>query len=402
VAHPLALFGELPATHTRYALLAKGFRPFFLLAAAHAVLIVPAWLAVLYGVLRTGSYIDPVSWHAHEMVFGFAVAVISGFLLTAVSNWTHRETVVGDQLALLAGVWGAGRLALTFAEYLPRGVVAAVDLSFLPLLLLAMARPLIATRSRRNYVMLALVAALFLSNVAVHLEALGIAPLGTARRACAVAVDVVVLMVSVMLGRVLPMFTRNATGATSVRSVPALDVATGVGLALLVAADALAADGRIGAVVAGGVGALLVARAWNWGARSARKVPLLSILHASHGWLVVGLGLRAVAGFLPSVPTSLAVHALTIGVIGSATLGMMARVSLGHTGRPLALPSPMRVAFLALTLAAFARVFVPIVAPAWYFESLLVAGAAWSFAFATFLAVYLPILASPRRDGKPG
>ena len=146
------------------------------------------------------------------MVPGYAVAVIAGFLLTAVGNWTQRETLVGTPLLALSALWVLGRVAMAFAGALPRGLPALVDLAFLPALIAVLARPLLATRSRRNFIMLGILGALFAANVVVHLDALGVMAMGSARRACLVAIDVVVLIILLIADRVFPMFTRNTTG----------------------------------------------------------------------------------------------------------------------------------------------------------------------------------------------
>jgi uncharacterized protein involved in response to NO len=404
----LALHNDLfagpsrPAPHPFLAVSAKGFRPFFGLAALYAILIVPIWLTIVGGITQPGAYLDAVTWHAHEMLFGFTVAVIAGFLLTAVGNWTQRETVTGIPLLGVAGVWLVGRIAMAFASSLPRFVPALADLAFLPLLIAVLARPLVAAKNRRNFVMLGIVAALFLANLAVHLEALGVLAPGTAMRGCSVALDVVVLVMLLIAGRVLPMFTRNATGATTIRSSPSLDIASVIGMAALTAADAVALAPRVASAIAGIVGVLAALRAAHWGARHSGREPLLWILHLGYAWLVVGLLMRAGSSFIAAIPSSLATHAMTVGAIGCLTLGMMARVSLGHTGRALAAPKAMRWAFGAIAFAALVRVFAPIVMPSHYLAALVVAGALWSFAFATFLVVYAPILTTPRQDGKPG
>jgi uncharacterized protein involved in response to NO len=336
------------------------------------------------------------------MVFGFAVAVIAGFLLTAVGNWTQRETVVGAPLLALAAVWVLGRAAMIAAGSLPRGVAAIVDLAFLPLVVLALARPLIATGSKRNFVMLAVVSALFAANFVVHLDALGVVATGSARRACLVGVDIVVLVILIIAGRVFPMFTRNATGIESIRSIPRLDGLAIAGMAFLTVLDVFTPESRGAAVTSGVVGVLAAARAVHWGGRHSARVPLLWILHVGYAWLPIGLLLRALAAFDPAVPRSLATHALTVGAIGCLTLGMMARVALGHTGRPLVATKPLAWAFAAIAGAAAARVLVPLFAPAWYFPALVIAGALWSTAFLTYVLVYAPLLSKPRLDGKAG
>ncbi len=384
------------------AILTKGFRPFFFLAALYAIAIVPLWLFVIAGVARPSAYLAPIAWHAHEMIFGFAVAVIAGFLLTAVGNWTKRETAVGGSLFALAALWTAGRVAMVFAETLPRGLPALVDGMFLPVLAATLARPLFAAKSRRNYLLLGALAALFVANLVVHLEALGALPFGAARHACALGVDLVVLIVLVIAGRVIPMFTKNATGLTSVRSQPLLDRFSIAAMLVVVVLDLVAPETRIAGAAAGLTGLLAAARALHWGARSTWRIPLLWILHTGYAWLAFGLVLRAVAAFVPAVPAPLATHALTVGAIGSLTLGMMARVGLGHTGRPLVAARTTAWAFVAMTCAALARVIVPLVAPSAYFDALLVAGAAWTLAFCMYLFVYTPILFAPRADDAHG
>jgi uncharacterized protein involved in response to NO len=399
----LALFGDAPqpGSRPRFAITAKGFRPFFVLAAAYATLIVPLWLAILTGRLASSTYLLPSLWHAHEMIFGFTVAVIAGFLLTAVGNWTQRETAVGAPLAGLAALWIAGRVAMACASWLPGSVVAAIDLAFLPALVLVLARPLVAAKSRRNFVMLGVLTALFAANAVVHANALGVVSFTVARTASGVAVDLVVLVILVIAGRVFPMFTRNATGVTSIRSIGALDVATVAGMVALVAIDVAPIDARLAGVFAGIVGLLAAARAVHWGALHTRREPLLWILHAGYAWVVLGLLLRCVAAFVPVLPSSLPLHALSVGAIGSLTLGMMARVSLGHTGRLLAAPRAIAWAFGAMTAAAVVRVVAPILLPTSY-AALVVAGGLWSAAFVAFLGVFAPILSAPRLDGKPG
>lgn len=400
----LHLVGRVPEAPPRAwpALLGKGFRPFFLGAAAFAAAIVPLWLLVLRGLVPPAVHFDLLTWHAHEMIFGFTVAVLAGFLLTAVGNWTGRETAVGGALLALTALWLAGRVALIVPTGLPRGLVASLDLAFLPALIAVLARPLLATNNKRNFVMLGVLGALFAVNVSVHLEALRLLAPGASRSAMQVGVDIVLLVIMIMAGRIFPMFTRNATGVKSIRSLPLLDVATAVAMALLVACDALLPGSHAAAALSGGVAVLAAARAAFWGSRHTLSQPLLWILHAGYAWLVFGLLLRALAAFLWPSFTTLALHALTLGAIGSLTLGMMARVSLGHTGRQLAPPAAVTWAFLAINAAAAARVFVPMLAPSAYIESLVAAGALWSAAFLVFLVAYWPMLRRPRVDGKPG
>ncbi len=399
----LPMFGEPTAVEPppKRAVLAKGFRPFFLLAAGFAASILPLWIAVLFGTISLGSYVDPTTWHAHEVIFGFSVAVIAGFLLTAVGNWTKRETVVGTPLLALALLWLAGRVAMLLAHKLPMGVAAAIDIAFLPAVGVVLAKPLLATGNRRNFVMLAILGVLTAANIAMHLDALGVLP-HVRRHALLFSVDVLILLCIIISGRVFPMFTKNAIGADWVASSPKLDVATIASMAVLSIVDAAAPASDFGHALAGVVAVLAFARAFRWGSLHTLRVPLLWILHAGYAWIVLGLALRCLSHFTGVLPPTAALHAITVGGIGSLILGMMARVSLGHTGRLLEAPRAAVVAFVLLTLAAITRVGLPIVLPSHYTASLMISGVLWAAAFALFLAAYARILISPRVDGKPG
>jgi uncharacterized protein involved in response to NO len=381
---------------------AKGFRPFFLLAGAFAALILPVWLLTLAGVLGSSSYTDAMTWHAHEMVFGFSVAVLAGFLLTAVGNWTGKETLVGTPLLAASTLWVAGRVAMATSGALPRGMPAVIDLAFIPVLGVAIGRPLVATRNFRNFVMIGALAVLWLADLAVHLDALGIIH-GASHRALVLAVDVIVLLLIVMSGRIVPMFTKNGTGQASVHGRPALDKAAIASMILtLVLTAAITNDVRPGGAAAGLTAVLVILRSWTWGTRHTARVPLLWILHAGHAWIAVGLAMRAVAAFSSLVPFVVATHALTVGAIGGLTLGMMARVALGHTGRPLASTRSVTLAFVLVTLAAVVRVVGPLVDMTHYRATVFIAGISWTAAFLLFVIVYAPVLTSPRTDGRPG
>lgn len=390
---------EPPARAGVWPIAAKGFRPFFLLAGLFATLVVPLWLLVIDGKVHISSYLDPINWHAHEMVFGFSVAVVAGFLLTAVGNWTKRETAIGLPLLALAALWIAGRIIVTVETPLPRWIVAAVDLSLLPALAVVIARPLIATKNYRNLVMLGILSALAVANLFVHLDALGVLP-GWRRTGNLMGVDVLVLVILVMAGRVVPMFTRNATGVDHIASAPRLDQLVLVAMALYVILDIVAptAAAAWGVVVA----ALAIARSWHWGTRHTLRTPLLWVLHAGVLWIPLGLLLRAIARVTPALSPQIATHALTIGAIGTLTLGMMARVALGHSGRMLVAARPIAIAFGLAVAAAVVRAAGAAVGVQSYRTTLIVAGLVWTAAFALYSLVYAPILVTARVDGKPG
>lgn len=387
-------------------LLSIGFRPFFLVATLVAVVWVPLWLWALTG-RRLGTYFPPVTLHAHEMLFGFAGAVISGFLLTAGANWTQRRTTSATSLALLLALFLLGRALLLMPD-VPRALVAAVDLAFFPALTIVLAIPIFQARSMRNVAFLGMLLVLFSANALMHvdahfLRATGSSPLpyGLGQN---VALHVITLMMLVMGARVIPMFTRNATRVEGVASDPAGDrVALGV--------FAVAALGDLGAALLPVEAMPILALTWlltgclhfyrmrSWGTLHARA-PLLWILHA--GYTAIGLSfvLRGFARLQWLVPPSSAIHLLTIGGIGGLCLGMMTRVSLGHSGRMLSAPRTMSIAFALLMLAALLRVVVPALTPAWAEQGYQLSGLCWTAAFLLLLQFGLPIWCSPRPDRK--
>lgn len=383
------------------ALLRKGFRPFFLLAAVFAAGKVLAWLLVLNGLLPLGGAAGPYFWHAHEMIFGFATAVVAGFLLTAASNWTKRETAVGRSLLALVGLWALGRVAMAAAAFLPGALVAAVDLAFLPAVGVAVGVPIVKSGSRRNYVLLVVLLALWIGNVSMHAAAAGLVSIPWTTGAY-LAVNVLTLLMLLIGGRVIPMFTRNATGRDGIRSVPALDRLAGLSMAALTLAEALrpgsAAVGWLALVTA----SVALARTARWGTLAALSNPLLWILHVGHGFIVLGLLLKGLAALFGSVPPAISLHALSVGAIGGLTLGMMARVSLGHTGRMIVIDPVTRVAFHAIVLAAVARVAGPLLWPMQGLIFWVASGLLFSLAFGLYLFVFSPMLLRPRVDAKEG
>ena len=383
------------------AVLGKGFRPFFWLAAVYAAVAMPVWTLVLRGNLNTGTYFGNTYWHAHEMLFGFAVAVIAGFLLTAVGNWTSSETAVGKPLALLAALWVLGRLAVLLADHLPRALPAVVDMAFVPAVAVACGLPLVRKRSTRNYAFVVMLAAISLANLGMHLGALGVVPEWT-RTGAWLGVYIVVVMILVMSARIFPMFTKNATGVESIRSHVMLNrasIAAALGTAAL---DLLALDMRLVAAASLLAGVLVLARSVHWGAQHTRSHPLLWILHLGHAYVGLGFLLRFVGIFWAAMGPTLALHAFTAGGIGLLTLGMMARVALGHTGRMLEVAPTVTVGFVLVALAVPIRVFGPLLGPDAYSVSMTTSGILFAAGFLLYLIVYTPILFSPRVDNRPG
>lgn len=383
------------------AIFAKGFRAFFVLAALHAIVMIPLWLFFRAGAVTIEGSLLPTVWHGHEMVFGFATAVVAGFLLTAASNWTKRETASGGWLAALCLVWLAGRAAMLVGPRLPPIVVAVTCLAFLPLLAFAVGRPIVLSRSTRNYGIVVALLGLWLAQLLTHAGALSGSILWQTAGP-KVGVGLVIVLILVIGGRIIPLFTRNTTKAEDIRSLPWLDrIAIGGAVATLLA-DALSIGGWPFAAAAGVTAIASAARALHWGTRRSLSDPLLWVLHLGYAFVPLGFALRAIAVFVPRVADSTAQHALTVGAIGTLTLGMMARVALGHTGRPLKAPPSLAFAFGAMILAALARVIGPIVGGAVETPMIHVAGTAWTLAFAIYLVRLGPLLFRPRPDGRPG
>lgn len=382
---------------------ATGFRPFFFLAAIFALAWVPLWLLVIYGKLALVPAAGASIWHAHEMVFGYTTAVVAGFLLTAVRNWTSRPTASGGWLAALVVLWIAGRAVMLMGSILPVWLVASIDLAFLPALALAIARPILATRNKRNYGFAPLLVALALINVLVHLETAKVFN-GVATVALRVAVDLMVLIIAIVGGRIIPLFTKNALDVKvrardwsdnlalwTVALVPLWRV-----LAALAGSSQLLALGALFAAMATAV------RARGWGFSAALKTPLLAVLHLGHFFIPLGLLLVAVSSFGAPLPESAGLHLLTYGSIGVLTLGMISRVALGHTGRPLQVHPLMAAGYYGLALGALVRTVPQLGDANLYLKLLWVSGLLWCLSFAIYLLLFTRILWTPRPDGKPG
>jgi uncharacterized protein involved in response to NO len=378
-------------------MLALGFRPFYLLGSAFAALSIAFWAAQFAGWLPPGSlYANPL-WHAHEMIFGFALAVIVGFLFTAGRNWAGHATPTGAPLAAIVALWLAARLlALTPWSAL----AAACDVAFALAAAAGLAVPLLRAGNRRNYFFVALLVAMAALNAAFHLALAGTLDIDL-RRVLGLALDAVLFVCVVIAGRVIPMFTNNAVpGAGARRNAWVEKAALGSVLALVAGDIAGAPAGLIAAVAA--IGTLAHAIRWSlWNPMATRRKPVLWILHAAYAWVPIHLALRALAA-LGFANASLASHALAVGVIGGLTLGMMTRTSRGHTGRTLEVGRAEITAYALVLAAAGVRVFVPWMAPSWTTLAIAAAGALWSAAFLVFTVTYWPILTRPRVDGLPG
>ncbi|MFO1090618.1 MAG: NnrS family protein [Hyphomicrobiales bacterium] len=393
--------------------LSWGFRPFFLMAGFYAVVVMAAWLSWLITGRIVGSpdfsqlAIAPQAWHAHEMIFGYAAAVLSGFMLTAVPNWTGARRIAGGPLLLLAAVWFAGRLAMWFAAVLPPLMVATVDLIHLPLLAAFVAAGLFVRPAPRNIIFLGFISLLALANLAFHAEAVQLVS-KTATPALMSALVLLSLMVAVIGGRIVPSFTRNVLIRHSTdpsrlpRSFPALDRVSLVSIALVVPLAAFGTTGWPIAVMAGIAAVSNAARLSFWRGADTLGSPILWSLHVSYALLVAGFAALGVASLVEWLPLSSAIHLVGIGGIGGMTLAVMTRAALGHTGRPLRVSTPLALAYAMVAVAAVVRACGPVLAPSHYEATLLVAGLLWISAFAIFALRYAPILVGPSCKPAPG
>ncbi|HYH42036.1 MAG TPA: NnrS family protein [Burkholderiales bacterium] len=385
-----------PTGPMRFALWDLGFRPFFLLASIFGVFSGLLWVAQYSGWLSHAYLRGPV-WHAHEMLFGYTIAVMAGFLLTAVRNWTSRPTATGAPLIALAALWVGGRvLVLTPFET----AAAFVNAAFPVAVAVAIGIPLVRARSVRNYFFVALLLLMSVLVLMVHLslrEGFAFSP----RLGLSLALDVVLFVMTVMGGRVIPMFTNNGIpGAGATRHALVEKLALGAILVLFVADFLELHPLAVGSVALAGAAAHGV-RLCLWRPWRTLAYPLVWILHAAYAWIVIHLALRGLSA-LGLFPPSLAIHALTIGAIGGLTIGMMTRTARGHTGRPLIADGYELAAFLLVQLGACVRVFGAVAVPGLYLASVQLAGLFWAAAFGLYAVRYWPVLTRPRVDGKPG
>ncbi len=381
-----------------------GFRPFFLGVGLSAFLLVPLWAGSYAFGLPLATDWPPMLWHAHEMLFGFVAAAIAGFLLTAVPSWTGQRGFAGAPLVLLSTIWLLGRLAVGTSAHWPFALVAIADLAFVPALAALLAWPLVRERNRNTPLLLVL-AVLWICNGAFHLGLLR-ADADLARRSLLAGVNLVLLLITVIGGRITPSFTATALRQRgiegAVRARKSLTVLAVTLMVMVTVVDAARPNSALAGWLALGAAAVQGARLLQWQGWRVLREPLLWILHLAYLWLPVGLALKGLS-LLAAVPAAAFwLHALTVGAIATMILGVMTRVSLGHTGRPLRLHPLVTLAYLLVSAAALARI-----AGAWlpafgYAAAIALSAALWAAAFALFLWVYAPILVTPRADGKPG
>ncbi|MDD5214526.1 MAG: NnrS family protein [Methylococcales bacterium] len=372
-----------------------GFRIFFLLAGFAALALIILWQQMTQGTIAppyfTGTY-----WHAHEMLLGYTVAVIAGFLLTAVSNWTGKITLQGDALVGLSLLWLYGRILPFYAGLLPDGLIALVDFAFLPTLTFVIARTLIQTKNYRNLVFVGLLGLLTLGNALIHIQMLELCQTSAAT-GIQLVLATIVLMILVIAGRVFPFFAEKGLKGVLIPRNQTADIFAIGSAATLFLLQLFDVSGTFLALVALLAAGLNAWRLANWFVFRIWFVPLLWVLYLGYGWLILGFIFTAFASWELILP-SFALHAFTVGGIGVLTIGMMARVSLGHTGRAMKASNTIAIAFGLLNVAALFRVILPVAIISWSNVLIYCATLAWLGAFGLFLFVYLPILTAERKS----
>lgn len=381
-------------------LFALGFRPFFLFAGAFALLAMGIWVPIFFNALTLPTYYGELGWHSHEMIFGYSGAVVAGFLLTAVRNWTNSPTPAGGSLAVITILWLLGRILPLFPILLPGWLIALVDLGFFPMLIVGIGIPLLRSGGTRNLIFLPLVGAFVGANLLVHLEVLGLAE-NIAHRGIFLGLNLLILLIVIMGGRVIPFFTERALQGASPKRHWAIEQLAPISVLAFIVAEFIAPNSRATGIFAALAAIVNGIRLSGWYTNRFWAVPLLWVLHLGYGWIVVGFVLKALAAF-GFISPQFTIHAFTVGAIGVLTLGMMARVSLGHTGRPLKATAATTVAFVLINLAALLRGLLPVFLPQMLLDFVELSGALWIGAFLIFIVVYVPILTAPRIDGRPG
>ena len=372
-------------------LLSYGFRPFFLVATIFAALAMSLWIAALTTGLEIGGSYGALNWHAHEMLFGYASAVLAGFMLTAIPNWTGRLPVSGMPLLALVALWVMGRLAMALPDVAGLPASMAIDAAFLPALALVAGREIVVGKNWKNLKILAALITLSTANIVFHAAAVILGDIALSTR---LTVSIYVMLIALMGGRIIPSFTRNWLAKAGSKKMPApvdrLDTLSLALLALALVCWIALPDGWPAAttsLLAAGAQAYRLSRWQGW--RTVDE-PILLVLHLAYAFIPIGLaGVAAAAPGWLSAPSAL--HLLTVGVIGNMTFAVMTRASLAHTGRVVSASAATSLAYLALLVAAVVRPFAEILPDA-YHLLLSISGGCWIGAFGLFAIEYGPML----------
>lgn len=378
-------------------LFSAGFRVFFPLAALSAVLMLSYWVLLATGIAEfLPSRFSPVSWHQHEMIYGMVAAVIIGFLYTAVPNWTGQPTPTGMRLAGLGLIWILGRLSVFFSAMLPVWLPVVVDGIFLPLAILGIVGALVKTGNKRNYFLPAMLMLFAALNITSHLAVIGWIDFEE-RQLFLPATLFIIFLMNVIGGRIIPSFTRAKYPAIEMSSPAVLLPLSALSIFGLAVAFILDAGDIVIGSIAAFAGLVTLARSLSWKGWKVAHDPLLFILHLGYFWIPVGFLLIAYSSLTDAAPLSHAMHAFTVGAVGSLTLGVMSRATLGHSGLPLDNEKILTIMFVSVNLAAISRALLPLITDASYVGILHAAGSLWILAYGLFLARFLTTFFQPKK-----
>ena len=394
---------EEPSPSHKHAFFHLGFRPLFLGGSVLALISAALWFGYYaFGLEVIPTTVPPTWWHAHEMVFGYSLAVVGGFLLTAAKNWTGIQTLTGPPLLLLFLLWLLARLSFQFAGADTFWVVASSDILFNLYLTAAIAYPIIKARQRNNFSLASKILLLTVSNLAFYLGATSIWTEGL--RVGIYAGLYLILAVVLTLGRrVIPFFIENGVPEkVTLKNRKWVDISSLILFLLFMISDIIAPTSTITACLALAQAPLHLFRLVGWYTPGIWQKPLLWVLFIAYGFIIAGFLLKALNLFI-AIPPQLAVHAFTYGGVALITIGMMARVTLGHTGRNVfEPPKGLPLLFLLLITGAISRVILPLLIPGQYTLWINIAFICWILAFANFLYIYAPMLIKARVDGRFG
>jgi len=389
------------------AFLSYGFRPFFLFAMMFGAAVMALWLGWIaqqsVGLPGFGFFknidVQPYFWHAHEMTFGYTVAVIAGFFLTAVPGWTSTKPVSGTLLAALVSVWLAGRIANALSDIIPLWLTATIDLAFIPFLLALVLKALGSRPSKRNAIFPPILILLLAANAMTYLDRAGIMD-GGMESGLLLGVNSILLLITLIGGRVVPSFTTNhlrAKGFTDFsQSFMSVEISTVLSMVALVAFDLWVPSSPWVGWTALFAALFHSIRLYGWRGWNALDNPMVWVLHLSYLWLIVGLILKAMAIFTEALNETTALHALTAGAIGSMTVAIMTRAGLGHSGRSIKASPALTTAYVMISIAALVRVAGPVFMPELYIQVMVISGFIWMSALIITGFIFWPILTMPR------
>ena len=380
-------------------ILQNSFRPFFIVAGIWATLAVPFWILNYFGILIVADNFDILLWHQHEMLYGFIAAAITGFILTAIPNWTGRLPIKNKPLGFLVFLWIIGRIGFLTIPIIGAKVVALMDLPFLIVLVLVILREIVSGKNWRNLPVIILISLFTLGNILVHLQLLDV--IESAELGIRLSIFVLSILLALIGGRIVPSFTRNWLSQNQVNRFPSragiFDKVCLVSLVVFVIAQIITPYHQLTSLLALLAGLLHGIRLIRWKVWLTLSEPLIWILHVGYMWLSVALVLIGLAGLTDFVPYTSSYHALTIGAFSTMILGVMTRVSLGHTGRTLKATFGTTTIYVFITIASVLRVSESFLNDS---RNLILSfsGIFWTLSFALFVFIYFPILTQPRKS----